>query len=107
MVFDPKKYTATIPHHSDYRKFDDALRMIIDCSITQVEEIRRFLEDQYQQGKLFYGLHLSDESLMTCYVQSVEATDHIHFIDGGNGGYAAASKQLKHQLALVEAESSQ
>ncbi|MCZ6502257.1 MAG: DUF3095 family protein [Gammaproteobacteria bacterium] len=43
-------------------------------------------------GELFYGVHLSDESLMTCYVQSVEAADHIHFIEGGDGGYAGASR---------------
>ena len=102
VVFDSKKYTDTIPHHSDYRKFDDALRMIIDCSMAQVEEIKNFLEDRYLAGELFYGLHLSDESLMTCYVQSVEASDHIHFIDGGDGGYAAASKQFKHQLSLAD-----
>ncbi len=52
-------------------------------------------------GELFYGVHLSDESLMTCYVQSVEAADHIHFIEGGDGGYAGASRQLKHQLSLL------
>jgi len=104
-IFDSKKYVDTIPHHSDYRKFDDALRMIIDCSVNQVEEIKNFLEDRYMAGELFYGLHLSDESLMTCYVQSVTAADHIHFIDGGNGGYSAASKQLKHQLSLVGTQS--
>ena len=24
--------------------------------------------------------------------------DHVHFIDGGDGGYARAAKQLKHKL---------
>jgi hypothetical protein len=31
-------------------------------------------------------------------VTSIEEGDHIHFIDGGDGGYALASIQLKAQL---------
>ena len=35
---------------------------------------------------------------MTCYVNGLEDGQHIHFIDGGDGGYAVAAKQLKQQL---------
>jgi hypothetical protein len=35
---------------------------------------------------------------MTCYVQNLSDTAHIHFVDGGDGGYAMAAKQLKQQL---------
>jgi len=35
---------------------------------------------------------------MTCYFHGPEDGQHIHFIDGGDGGYAMAAKQLKAQL---------
>ena len=35
---------------------------------------------------------------MTYYVANLEPTQHIHFIDGGDGGSAMATKQLKGQI---------
>lgn len=40
----------------------------------------------------------SKESLVTCFVQSTDPGEHIHFVDGGDGGYAMAAKQLKTQI---------
>ena len=76
--------------YSDYRKFDDALRMVLDCSPDQVEVLRQSLEDQ--KKFLYYGMHTSETSLMTCLASG------IHFIDGSDGGYALAAKQLKAQM---------
>ena len=39
-----------------------------------------------------------DVALMTCYVANLKPTQHIHFFDGGDGGYAMAAKQLKGQI---------
>jgi hypothetical protein len=36
---------------------------------------------------------------MTCIVFSLTASEHVHFIDGGDGGFAMAALQLKEQLA--------
>lgn len=98
LFFDAWKYASAMSTHSDYRKFDDMLRMVIDCSEKEIKEIKKFLENQYQEGLLFYGIHESDESLITCLVSGLSDGEHIHFIDGGNGGYAMAAKQLKAQL---------
>jgi len=97
--YDPAAYSASVPVHSDYRKFDDALRMIIDCHPAQVERLKTYLELRYRNGDLCYGLHESAESLITCFVQSTAPGQHIHFVDGGDGGYAVAAQQLKAQLA--------
>lgn len=35
---------------------------------------------------------------MTCYVESLGNGEHLHFIDGSNGGYALASIHLKQQM---------
>ena len=35
---------------------------------------------------------------MTCFVDSTQQGEHLHFIDGGDGGLAVAAKQLKSQI---------
>ncbi len=96
--FDAKRYAASMRTHSDYRKFDDTLRMIIDCSDEQAARIEAYLASRHASGKLFYGVHRAPTSLMTCYVQGLDEGEHIHFVDGGDGGYAMAAKGLKAQL---------
>lgn len=95
------RYVKQIGAHSDFRKFDDMLRLVIDCSRQQADEIRSLLEALYRDGLIFYGLHQSDHAIMTCLVGSVQDGDHIHFIDGGAGGYAMAAKTLKDQIAMA------
>lgn len=94
-----QSYASSIPGHSDYRKFDDALRLVIDCSAEQIEVIRAALERRRLAGELFYGLHISRDALMTCHVDNLDPGEHIHFIDGGDGGYAMAATELKAQMA--------
>ena len=84
--------------HADYRKFDDVLRMVIDVSLEQYESIQKYLETLQREGTIYYGLHASDDSLMTRYVDDIHEANHIHFIDGANGGYAMAAKQMKAQM---------
>ena len=85
--------------HSDYRKFDDMLRMILDCTDKQVVAIRELCEEYSQEGKIHFGLHCSAQALMTCLVNGLADGEHIHFIDGGDGGYAIAAAELKRQRA--------
>ncbi|MDX2226177.1 MAG: DUF3095 domain-containing protein [Verrucomicrobiae bacterium] len=99
LIFDAPRYQASMRVHADYRKFDDILRMVIDCSPAQLEEVTRYLQARHAEGELYYGLHESDASLMTCFFQDARDGQHIHFIDGAEGGYSMASKQLKAQMA--------
>jgi hypothetical protein len=96
--FDSEKYAESMSAHSDFRKFDDILRMVVDCSAAQAAAIRALLEDLRAKGEICYGVHESEAALMTCFVYDVKDGNHIHFIDGGNGGYALAAKQFKAQL---------
>jgi hypothetical protein len=84
--------------HSDYRKFDDVLRMTVDCTPEQLAGVRALCQEQAGLGRIYYGTHVSQEALMTCFVQKLSDGQHIHFIDGGGGGYAMAAKQLKSQI---------
>lgn len=96
--FDPDEYGQALRTHSDYRKFDDMLRLIIDCNPEEKEAIESYLSTLKENEQIFYGTQASDESLMTCYVEELSQGGHLHFIDGGDGGYARAAKQLKEQI---------
>lgn len=102
LLFNARHYLNSMGLHADHRKFDDMLRMILDCSAAQAEAIREYLEERHAAGELCYGIHLSETALMTCYVQDVKDGQHIHFVDGGDGGYAMAARQLKAQLKALK-----
>ena len=95
---DPVSYKAAMKLHSDHQKFDDMLRMVLDCSDEEAHLIEQYLKDAHRSGDITYGIHFSSTSQMTCFVQGLENGNHIHFIDGGDGGYAIAAKQLKKQV---------
>jgi hypothetical protein len=94
-------YRNELVENSDFRKFDGMLRMVMDGSETQATALQVFLESEHHAGKLVYGLHKSREALVTCIVQSFSG-NHMHFVDGSDGGYALAAKGLKQQLAAVK-----
>jgi hypothetical protein len=97
--FLPKKYKIETVLNSDFKKFDGTLRMVIDCDLDQASKIETLLQKNYQQGKIFFGLHQSPEALMTCMVFSASQNQHIHFIDGSLGGYTMAAAAMKKQIA--------
>lgn len=98
-VFNVTRYRKETIINSDYKKFDDMLRMVIDCSKPAAEKIETYLLDLHSKGKIVYGTHYSGSALMTCFVTSMASDGHVHFIDGDDGGYALAAKQLKEQLS--------
>jgi len=92
------RFVDETPAHSDFRKFDDMLRMVIDCTPAQADAIDALCQELRAQNGLVYGLHRNRASLMTCYVPGFAEGEHVHFIDGSDGGYALAATQLKAQL---------
>jgi hypothetical protein len=95
--FDGKKYLSEMAANSDSRKFDETLRMILDSSQAQREQLEALLEKHRAAGEIVYGMHVSSEALMTCLVFSLKG-NHVHFVDGADGGYALAAVQMKQQL---------
>lgn len=96
--FDARAYTASLPAHSDYRKYADSLRMVIDCTPRAADSIRALLEAECRKGAIDFGTHVTNAALMTCFVRSTEDAGHIHFIDGANGGYALAAAEMKKRM---------
>jgi hypothetical protein len=71
--------------------------MVVDCTEDMRLKTVALLENYHQLGFLSYGLHTSPTALMTCFIHSYQ-NQHIHFVDGGDGGYAYAARGLKAQL---------
>jgi Protein of unknown function (DUF3095) len=93
--FVPKTYVQQVVENSDFRKYDDGLRMILDCTPELESALTRRLTDAASNGVVRYGLHRQDAAMMTCFTPSVMRSDHVHFIDGARGGYASAATALK------------
>ena len=90
-------YRDQMIDNADYRKFDGALKMVVDLSEQQVNQLVNMLEKKRSDGMLVYGIQKSPQAIMTCLVFSAEQ-NHAHFVDGSDGGYALAAKMLKNQI---------
>jgi len=93
--FDPHVYLGQVVANSDFRKYDDALRMVLDCTPQLADEIERRLQRAAEVGIVRYGLYRQDAAMMTCFTPAASRSDHVHFIDGARGGYASAAVALK------------
>ncbi|MEX0348427.1 MAG: DUF3095 domain-containing protein [Paracoccaceae bacterium] len=93
--FDPVHYANMVTNNADFRKFDDGLKMTLDCDAETVQRLRNILGEAQHHGILHFGLFEQDEAMTTCFVPSVIRDDHIHLVDGASGGYARAAEQIK------------
>jgi len=93
--FVPKIYLQQVVENSDFRKYDDGLRMVLDCTPELENTLSERLAAAASNGTVRYGLHRQDAAMMTCFTPSVMRSDHVHFIDGARGGYASAATALK------------
>jgi hypothetical protein len=98
-AFVPQNYVRQVVENSDFRKYDDGLRMILDCSEELASALTERLASAAGNGLVRYGLHRQDAAMMTCFTPSVMRADHVHFIDGARGGYASAATALKAMAA--------
>lgn len=94
-AFDPGRYRRQLVENTDFRKFDDGLRMTLDCTPALADRLEALLASAEAAGIARCGTHRQHAALMTCFVPSPTASDHVHFIDGAMGGYAAAARAVK------------
>ncbi|WP_298815565.1 DUF3095 domain-containing protein [Chloroflexus sp.] len=101
------QYRQHVATAADYRKYDDTLRVIISGSDEQHEELLAFLNQKFAAGELVFGTHLSPAVILTCLVFK-RMERQIHFVDGADGGFTLAARDLKARLrALQQPVSSQ
>ena len=91
------QYKQNLIVNTDYRKFDETLRMIISGTLEQRKRLVAYLEKLHNERKIVYGIHASPAAIITCMIFNYD-TDHVHFLDGSNGGYTMAAKEMKRQL---------
>ena len=79
--------------NADFRKFDDGLRMTLDCSL----EFADALEARLAAADAFvhWGVFRQEAAQVTCFVPSATQSGHVHFVDGAGGGYTMAAKAMK------------
>ncbi|MEX0404891.1 DUF3095 domain-containing protein [Aquibium sp. LZ166] len=100
-TFDPSHYIRMTRDNADFRKFDDGLKMTIDCDTDTRQRIEAELQRGQAAGIVSYGLFEQDEAIMTCIVPSVSRDDHVHFIDGAAGGYTSAATAIRQAAAAA------
>jgi len=83
---------------SDYRKYDNSLKMVVAVTKDMRQRLTKLLENQFTKGRLFYGLHVSNRAMLTCLMHA-RSGHEVHFVDAADGGYAFAARQIKRQIA--------
>jgi hypothetical protein len=97
--FHEARFRRELVENTDFRKFDDGLRMTVDCSSELADVIDARLEEAQRRGACFFGTHRQLAANLTCFVPSPTQANHVHFVDGASGGYAFAAVNLKRNVA--------
>lgn len=93
-----KKYLSSIVEMADTLVLDGRINTVISGTAAQRLKLQTALNTLEQNGDIIYGLHVSTDSIMSCYVKNMQE-DHIHFVDGAGGGYTKAAGMLKKKIA--------
>ena len=89
--YNAPEYRKEMVSQTDFRKYDGMLRMVLEQADV--------LEQERAAGRLVYGFHRSSSALMTCLVFDLTSAAHVQFIDGADGGFALAARQMNEQVA--------
>ena len=93
-----KDYLMQLVDFSDTLVIDGKINTVISGTTRQRELLETALNELEQNNEIHYGLFVSKESVMSCYVRSMD-NNHVHFVDGSDGGYTKAAGVLKEKLA--------
>lgn len=97
---DGKEYLQKVSQLSDTLMIDGAINTVMEGDTEQIKKLTNYLDTLENKGLITYGIHNTYASIMSCYVQD-RKENHIHFVDGTEGGYTAAATLFKKKLALA------
>jgi hypothetical protein len=92
-----KDYLTRLVNMSDTLVIDGRINTVISGTDLQRLRLQESLDELENQGIIKFGLHVSTDAVMSCYVRDLQ-DDHIHFVDGSEGGYTNAASVLKVKL---------
>ncbi len=101
-----KKYLNRLVEMSDTLVLDGKINTVISGSEQQRLRLFEVLDKLEAAGEILYGFHISNASIMSCYVRDMK-DDHIHFVDGAEGGYTKAAGILKEKIIQLEVKKPQ
>jgi hypothetical protein len=81
-----KRYLESLVALSDTFVIDGRINTVMSGTKRQRLRLEELLTKLEANGLIWYGLHISNASVMSCYVRNLEK-GHIHFVDGADGGY--------------------
>ncbi len=93
-----QKYLNTLVDLTDTLVLDGRINTVISGVSSQHDKLEQFLSKMESNGDIQFGTHRSKESIMSCYVRD-RKDQHIHFVDGGDGGYTKAAGVLKTKFS--------
>lgn len=93
--FNARRYKQFTSLNTDYRKYQDGLRVTVSLGDAELTRLNKFLEAGRAAKSIRYGICVQDSAILTCYVPSVTTDSHFHFLDGAGGGYAQAAENMR------------
>ena len=100
--FDPERYQKEMVINSDFRKVNGMLRLILDCTDEQCDAIEQMLDTMHDEQRIVYGSHRATQAIMTCVAPDIVQNQHVHYIDGSEGGLWSAATGLKLQIRELD-----
>jgi hypothetical protein len=94
-----KVYLNNLVDMSDTLVIDGKINTVISGTPEQRSQLEEVLDEIEKAGEVYYGLFVSSESVMSCYVRNLK-DEHVHFVDGAEGGYTNAATVVKKKLGL-------
>ena len=95
--FDMAQYKSDLVANADFRKFDDGLRMTLDCTPVFADALEAKLA---AAPFVEWGALRQEAAQITCYSPLSDGRGHLHFIDGAGGGYTMAKAMKARRSSL-------
>lgn len=92
-----QRYLMRLVEMSDTLVIDGRINTVITGTAKQRLALQKELNKLEESNEIVYGIFVSTASVMSCYVRDL-VDDHIHFVDGAEGGYTKAAGMLKAKL---------
>ena len=91
-------YTNKLVEMSETLVIDGRINTVISGTREQRQHLIERLDELESKEEVIFGWHVSNSSIMSCYVRD-RIDKHVHFVDGAGGGYTKAASMLKNKLS--------